>query len=255
MNVSTIVVSAFIVTGAAASQPNPTTFEVASVKATGEANRIVPGIPAGGFARFADGGRFSAINVNLAVVLRFAYRVKDLQISGGPGWVYSASPADHFDFEAKAEENTDPEHMRPMIRALLEDRFHLKTHREMKEMPIYALVLGKQGSRLHASSSEERADGRPIFEDGRNCGKYVATKLPVSALVEVLATPTRSIVVDKTGLQGEYDFTVEWNPSPLEDTGCPSIFTSVQQLGLRLEAQKGPVETIVIDHVEKPSPN
>ena len=246
---------AFTIAGAAAAQPISASFEVASIKPAGDPNRVVNGVAGGAFGGFPGGGRFSAVNVNLALVMRLAYRVRDFQVSGGPGWIYSASPEDHFDIEAKAEANTDVEHMRPMIRALLEDRFHLKIHQETKEMPIYALVVGKQGSKLHASSPEERADGRPIFEDGQKCGKYVATKLPISALVEILTTPTRSIVVDKTGLQGQYDVTLEWSPSPLEDTECPSVFTSVQQLGLRLEAQKGPVETIVVDHVEKPSPN
>jgi uncharacterized protein (TIGR03435 family) len=246
---------AFTMVGIASAQPASTRFEVASVKLAGDPKRVVNGIPGGAFGGFLGGGRFSAVNVNLALVMRLAYRVRDFQISGGPGWVYTGAPEDHFDIEAKAEENTDVEHMRPMIRALLEDRFQLKIHRETKEMPIYALVVGKQGSKLHQSSPEERADGRPIFEDGQKCGKYVATKLPISALVEILTTPTRSIVVDKTGLQGLYDVTLEWSASPLEDTECPSVFTSVQELGLRLEAQKGPVETIVIDHVEKPSAN
>ncbi len=239
---------------AVAQQPIPVQFDVASVKPTSDTGPVVAGMPLG-FAGFPGSGRFSASNASLMQIVMMAYDVRDFQISGGPGWINPSAPSDHFNIDAKVDGVTGVGRMRPMIRALLEDRLQLKIHRETKEMPVYALVVGKRGSKLHASSAEEQADARPVFEAGQRCPLYKATKMPISALTRLLTTPLGRIVIDKTNLEGEYDFALEWSPSPLEETDCPSIFTSVEQLGLQLEAQKGPVETIVVDHVEKPSAN
>ena len=268
------------------------TFEVASIKPT------APGGPGGGMIgiRMAPGGRFEATGVTAKLLIGQAYDVRDFQISGGPGWMTS----DHYDIVAKPESSSasdslspDPrkvtddqmktfqEQMRLRLQALLADRFQLKIHRETKELPVYALVLGKGGSKLQESKEgpagpndikgPDRARGRGMrMGIGQLSGQMVQMPFVVQVLSQQLGRP----VIDKTGLKGTYDFTLKWTPDqsqsggpfgdlppgvkapPPPDPNGPSIFTAVQeQLGLRLESQKGPVEILAIDHVEKPSEN
>jgi uncharacterized protein (TIGR03435 family) len=249
----TSVFAVVAIAGAWAQQPVSAQFDVASVKLARDTGPAVVGMPLG-FVGFPGGGRFSATNAGLMQIIAVAYDVLDFQIAGGPGWIGSSAAADHFDIEARAEGVTDIGRMRLMIRALIEDRFQLKIHRETKEMPVYALVV-KRGSKLLASSPEEQADARPFFEAGQKCPQYKATKMPISALTRALTTPLGRTVIDKTNLDGEYGFSLEWSLSPFAETDCMSIFSSVEQLGFQLEAQKGPVETFVIDHVDRPSAN
>jgi len=195
-----------------------------------------------------------------------AYNVRDFEISGGPGWINT----DRWDIEAKAEGvagRLPLDQFKPMLRVLIEDRFQLKVHREMKEMPAYVLSMGKNGSKMQPNSGEPGPDLR----GGR--GQWTAKKVPMAMVAQVLSNTLRRLVIDKTGLAGEYDFTLEWAPETGQGTAVggpppgpapeappaaegPSIFTAIQeQLGLRLDSQKAPVETIVIDRVEKPSEN
>jgi bla regulator protein blaR1 len=235
------------------------TFEVAAIKpnASGD-NRVM--------MRMQPGGRFTATGVTLRQLVAQAFNVRDFQISGGPGWMGS----EHYDINAKAEGLPDripPEQLRPMIRALLEERFQLKVHEERKEMPVYALVVGKSGAKLTPTSSPQG----PMMRMGR--GQLDGKKIPIAMLAQQLAQITGRNVVDKTGLDGEYDVTLNWTPEPGQgggpfagppspdavpaaDASGPSIFTAVQeQLGLRLESQKGDVPIIVIDRAEKPAEN
>jgi uncharacterized protein (TIGR03435 family) len=272
------------------------TFEVASIKPTapgGPGGRGMVGI------QMAPGGRFNATGVTAKLLIGQAYDVRDFQISGGPGWMGS----DRYDIIAKPENSStgdllpDPskvtgdqmktfqELQRLRLQALLADRFQLKIHRETKELPVYALVVGKGGPKLQESkadapSSDDFKDFKgPDRSRGRGMrmgpGQLSGQMVQLPFLTQVLSQQLGRPVIDKTGLKGTYDFTLKFTPDqsqggggpfgdlppgvkapPPPDPNGPSIFTAVQeQLGLRLESQKGPVEILVIDHVEKPSEN
>lgn len=233
----------------AASASSQQAFEVASIKpnASGD-NRIM--------IRMAPGGRFTATGITLKQLIAQAYGVRDSQVSGGPGWI----SADRFDIQAKGPDGmpdrVPPEVLRPMLRALVEERFQLETHKETKEMPVYALVPGKGGAKLTPSAAE----GQPQMRMGR--GQVSGKKVPMAMLAQQLAIVLGRNVIDKTGMKGDFDFTLEWTPEPGQggpppaDSSGPTIFTAVQeQLGLKLEADKGPVDIIVIDSVSKPTEN
>ncbi|HYL36545.1 MAG TPA: TIGR03435 family protein [Bryobacteraceae bacterium] len=159
------------------------------------------------------------------------------------------------------------EQFRDMLRALIEDRFQLKIHRETKELPAYALLVAKNGSKLAPAESE----GRGIRTGP---GSLSFKRIGMAGLAAQLSTQLGRVVFDKTGLTGEYAVTLEYAPEPGQggpealglppqaykappvDDNRPSIFTALQeQLGLRLESEKGPVEMLVVDHVEKASGN
>jgi bla regulator protein blaR1 len=233
----------------------------------------------------ADG--FSA-NTTLQALIRLAYGVEDNQISGAPKWVNS----DKYEVEAKmdgattaeldklSDDQSEPARER-MLQALLEDRFKLMLHRETKELPVYSLIVAKNGPKLQQTKPGEPdgdgrtgPDGRPavgghFMRMGR--GQLDGHSLGMADFVRLLTQQLGRTVVDKTGLRGNYNFTLKWTPDDSEPLGFkepaggqgsppdslgPSIFTAVQeQLGLKLESQKGPVEILVIDHVEKPSEN
>ncbi len=218
--------------------------------------------------------------VPLRGMITFAYDVRDFQISGGPGWVGT----ERFDVMARpdraAVDGPDDfakmnDHQRKTariqiserLRALLADRFQLTVHKEIKEQPIYALVLAKNGPKLQ-ETKETGTQQSMMTNRGRSQGHAI----PMEMLAQVLSGLMGRPVVDKTGLTGKYDFVLEWTPdagadaraqgfgdgitSPAPAPGGPTIFTALQeQLGLRLEAQKGPVQNIVIDRAEKPSEN
>ena len=268
-------------------------FEVASIK---------PDKSGSGMSRmrFTPDG-FDATNIPLQFLLREAYGVEDDQISGAPNWAGS----EHYDIEAKVDgadvaklSKLSFDQRRLMFQPLLEDRFKLKTHWETKELPIYVLVKAKSGAKLHEAKPDDTypdgikgPDGaaRPgrMMMMGR--GHVTGQGVPLTFLTRVLSQQLRRTVVDKTGLTGKYDFTLQWTPDesqgpmsqkqpaiqyadqgptfpkppgqPTDSTASAessgaSIFTAIQeQLGLKLEAQKGPVKVLVIDGVEKPSEN
>jgi len=270
---------------------NPT-FEVASVKP----NRSGPGPIRLGFA---PGGRFMATNVTLRMLIGVAYGapriLPDFQILGGPKWLES----ERFDIVAKADgdpkpgPNGPPPEMFLMMRALLAERFQLMVHSETKEMAIYMLVMaksdGQAGSQLHAASVDcaalmaaARARGGqppPPPQPGERpqCGirlfpgNMVAGGMPLAQLANTLSSlpAVNRVVVDKTGLTGNFDWDLKWTPDqmppaaealpgapplPAIDPNGPSLFTAVQeQLGLKLESTKGPVDVLVIDRAEHPT--
>jgi uncharacterized protein (TIGR03435 family) len=209
-------------------------------------------------------GTFTANGIDLKTLIGIAYEVQDFQISGGPGWLGS----DRFEINAKCEGdvNLTMEQYRPLLQALLADRMKLTFHRDSKELPIYALVVGKSGPKLKESDPNERG---PMMRMGR--GQLTGTKVPMAFLAKHLSRQLRRTVLDKTGLSGGYNFTLEWTPEPGQmmgpgepgpeaappsESSGPSIFTALQeQLGLKLESQRGPVEILIIDGVEKPSEN
>jgi uncharacterized protein (TIGR03435 family) len=217
-------------------------FEVASIKPS------PPG--SNGTSIGSPAGRFVARNASLKLLIVNAFNVRDLQIEGGPGWMDS----DRFDIDAKMTDNATAKQSYEMLQTLLADRFQLKIHRETREMSIYSLVVGKGGPKLSPAREDERS-----MAVGRGRGKLQFHRVSLSTLAQNLGGNLDRIVLDKTGLSGDFDFTVEWNPDltqPDADPSRPSIFTAVQeQLGLKLESTKGPVEVLVIESVQKPTEN
>jgi len=264
-------------TGSEAENPGAKTpaFDVVSIKP----HKV--GGNSGGWRWLPDG--LSIKDTTLKVLIGSAYGMFDDQISGAPGWT-----SDRFDVEAKMDDEAAaafqklPKEQQAtqrglMLQSLLADRCKLKIHYETKEHPTYALVIAKGGFKLKEADPNNTyangikvPEGRPraglmMVQDGKITGQAITT----SRLAAQLGGWLRSPVVDKTGLTGKYDFTLQWSPdegggmtmqgagrpTPSDDSG-PSIFTALQeQLGLKLESTKGPVEIIVIDHIERPSEN
>lgn len=254
-------------------------FDVASIKLNPQAHE--PGDNAApGFlksiAYSSRGGRFSMegpASTPLSLLIQLAYNVQEYQVLGGPSWVNSAG----YDITANAGNDSTFEQMRPMIRSLLADRFKLALRHETRELPVYELTTAKGGAKITALKAGSCAtldpDNPPPPPDPsrpriRYCGGIVrrmnsfeATAVPMPKLVELLSEEVGRTVVDKTGLTGNFDFQLDFVHDVLanNDAGAAtgtSIFTALQdQLGLRLESAKGPVEALVIDHVERPSAN
>lgn len=204
-------------------------------------------------------GQLAATNVTVRHVMWNAYGVRDDEIIGGPGWLAT----DRFDIIATIGGNPTQSETRQMLRNLLADRFKLKVHSAIQEVPIYALVVarpdGKLGPKLRPAEGP-CAEGR-VGGPGGGCGFKVGT----GSMAGRNATPARIAgelagfvgrrVIDRTGLTTGFDIELEWSPDFQNDAG-PSIFTAVQeQLGLKLESTRGPVEVVVIDSVERPSEN
>lgn len=221
----------------------------------------------------AGGRRLSAVGLTVKALVGTAYRVRDFQIFGGPSWANS----DRFDIEAKAEAVTDmtPERMPLLLQSLLADRFQLKIHTETRELPVYDLVIGKNGPKLRAvPDPEPPVPGTPELPPLRpgafqwRMGDMSGSTVPFDRFVGALSILLGRPITDKTGLTGFFEIKLQWAPdvgqgdgplqplpSPVDPSG-PSLFTAIQeQLGLRLESTKGPVEVIVIDSVQKPSEN
>lgn len=237
-------------------------FEVASVKERPRDSLImqVGGAPLG--------ARLNLQAMSLSDLVAWAYDVKIWQVTGGPRWADQSKdravldPATRrFDINAKAEGDGERprEEFRQMLRALLAERFHLGLHREPREIPVYALVPDKKGVKVRESGPE--AKGVLLMT---RSGRIVADGVEMKVLAGWFsnANGVERPVVDETGLKGRYDFTLEWTnplagPAGKDDAAAgPSIFTAMtDQLGLRLEPRKGPVEFLVIDRAELPDEN
>jgi uncharacterized protein (TIGR03435 family) len=260
-----------VVIRTAISQGQPSLeFEVASVRpaASNTVGSTIQGLP---------GGRLNIRNMSLKEIIVVAWRIQPFQVAGAPAWLDSA----HYDISAKSGDGANQSDLTLMLRALLVDRFHLKFHRETKELPIYSLVIAKKHGELGPGltestdrdcttdpSSRSVVEARKLF--GLQCGEMAAyggqiraVSIPLDRLTPRLSRLMDREVVNKTGLTANFNIHLEWTPerpqgdalSPPEVEG-PSIFTAIQdQLGLKLESQKGPVDILVVDHVEKPSAN
>jgi uncharacterized protein (TIGR03435 family) len=229
------------------------TFDVASIK-------LNMGGVGGGYPELAVGGRrFTATNQLILELIMFAYDASPLQISGIP----SAFFQERYDIVAACEQPMTKEQLPHMLRALLAERFHLSIHRELKKQPVYVLIPGKSGPRLLQTSHED--DKPSLRQSGYT---FTFTDAPISSLIRVLSQLTGRKVLDKTGLRGQYDFTLSYTPdrggagrqepnfSPAGDNLPDSVFTALrEQLGLNLEAQKGQVEFIVVDRLDRLIPN
>lgn len=218
----------------------------------------------------ADDTTFQARNVTLKHLLVNAYGIREGLLFGLPGWADSL----RFDINAKV---TDPdlktlrslsrEQRMAMLVPILTNRFHLKVHIEVKTLPVYELVVAKGGPKLTPSAvPPDAAD--PDHPGSGNMEVHNtdmrATGVTLSDLVGNLAFPLDRTVIDKTGLTGRYDFRLQWTADNVAtgaaDNGAtdapPNLFTAIQeQLGLKLQTAKGPVPTLVIDHVEQPTKN
>jgi uncharacterized protein (TIGR03435 family) len=227
----------------------PRAFEVASIK--------VHDGPLQSMGISTSGTRLTAEAETLNGLVMWAYNLKNYPIS----FARSISGDDVFyDIFAKAEGDALPTmaEFRQMLQTLLTDRFHLKVHREMREVLVYALVVGKNGPKF----KESAPDAIPASDTGVNGrNQYMkATKGTMEDLAHVLPVLVDRPVVDRTELTGTYDYRMEATPgfriNNNPELGDISVFTAVQeQLGLKLEPQKAPVEILVVDHIEKPSAN
>ena len=235
-------------------------FEVVSIK---------PSDPLSSNMRMGvgPGGGFEARGVTLRLLMQQAYNIRDFQISGGPGWIGTdkydivtkdeakgASEAD-LDNMTEAQRDEFQDRLLGKLQALLADRFQLKAHRETKELPVYELTVAKGGSRLQAAADDGGGSNLSSrrTDDGKSqiSGKH----FPIANMARFLSGQVGRTVIDKTGLSGKYDFQLTYAPDMGDITG-PSLFTALQeQLGLKLDAQKGPVEVVVVDSVEKASAN
>ena len=207
---------------------------------------------------------FRTVNLALRDLIQFAYGVPDSQILGGPAWIDSIQ----FDIDAKSDPAVDAElHALPteearrrkqlMVQALLADRFQLKIHLETRQLPVYALVVSKDGARFKPSMT----NGTTI-DTGRTHLHIAGSDDTIGILARELAQALGRPVVNQTGLSGRFDLNLRWTPddaaasAPSSPDVPPDIFTAIQeQLGLKLESTKAPVPVLVIDSVEKPSPN
>jgi len=238
--------------------PKPPAFEVASIKRNTSANER-PSLT-------INAGRVTIRNGPLRAIIRSAFGLQAFEVVGGPDWV----DTDGWDVNAKAEPGAERQPTGPMMQSLLADRFKLVAHKETRDLPVYALVFARQdhafGPKLHASSTDCQKEvgaliartGRPASPDAPPlCGiRSVSGHIELNAtrinpnFVRTLAPITGRSVVDKTGLTGVFDAELVWNDS---EEG-PSLFAAIQeQIGLKLEAQRGPVDVLVVDHVERPT--
>lgn len=227
-----------------AQQPQRLAFEVASVKPSGANDQLM--------FRLQPGGRYIATALTLKMLVANAYGVPLYRVTGGPGW----DDSDKFNIEAKVGIPLKPwpdsnAQLNEMQQSLLEERFKLAFHRETREETIYNLVIAKGGSKLKAAKEGER----PGFEMWG--GTIHSMAVPLEYLAGNLSRVLGRTVVDKTGLTGKFSYMVNYAPdNATPDDDRPSLFTAIeQQLGLRLESSKGPVEFLVIDHAEKPDAN
>ena len=258
-------------------------FEVVSIKPSRPGDNMVQ--------LFMSRGKFTTRGETTKALIEFAYDIKsDKQLSGGPSWISSQK----YDIEAKEEDavaeklqklafEEQAKQIRLTVQALLADRFKLKVSREIRDLPVYALVVAKGGSKLiPAQVPAPAADGtsppKKAFVGIRMMGpgQLGGTNINTGFLADVLSGQPElgRLVIDQTGLTGNYDWTLKWTPdlstpmlkgpdggrsladAPPPDSSGPSIFTALEeQLGLKLETRKGPVETLVVDSIEKPSEN
>lgn len=255
-------------------------FDVASVKPTAspDGQSLLQAVP----------GRLRMTNLALRRLILNAYGLQDYQLAGDPSWASS----EHYDIQATTAGNTSVQQMEgPMLQVLLEDRFKLTLHRETRQLPAFELAIGKGGAKLPLSKegsctpysvdSPPPAAAAPGQPNRNFCGLHLTVEglnrildgkgVTMAALAATLSRTYTSdlgrIVIDRTGLPGIFDVHLKWaldpvtgptspGAAPNPDLAGPSLFTALQdQLGLRLESSKGPVEVLVIDHIERPSAN
>ncbi len=235
-------------------------FEVASIKPS------KPGADGGGIKPMASGQGYIVEGAPVRLMILLMYHLNRNQLSGGPSWLDN----ELYDIEAKADGPHTVDELHTMFKNLLADRFKLQFHMDKKVLPAYALIVDRSGPKVKENPSAETFDV-PIRAVGRQ-GRLdiAATHSSMSYFVWFLSQFLEQPVVDLTGLSKFYDFTLEWTPpEPPPGLGAagggdaglplangPDLFTAVrEQLGLKLESRKLPVDVMVIDHIERPSEN
>ena len=285
--------------GVLAQAPNNPAFEVASVRSNKSTAQPSSRFPLGPGDAYVPGSLFSATNQPLVAYLRFAFKLSQGELLDVPAWVYD----EHFDIAARAAGSPTKDEMRLMMRTLLANRFNLKVHNERRTKPAFDLVLasaGKIGPQLRpntdagscAGSSTEQVTGaapkpRPIEPSSKSglqlpaipCGSVgqISASAPdkgriggksvtIDRIAAFLTNPFTGVdrqVLDRTGLTGTFDFSLEWSPEPAitllpnqaADSG-PGFFEALRtQLGLKLVATTAPADVLIIDHLERPNAN
>jgi uncharacterized protein (TIGR03435 family) len=255
-------------------------FDVASIKPVAPGARVIP-------SRSLPGGAIDLHNVTVEELMVNAWHIFPDQILGAPAWIRAAA----YDISAKPERAAKPGEVNLMVQALLRDRFGLAVHHETRNLPIYALVIATKDGTLGPSLIESKEGGCMVRIPGnpppprpdaakpatRWCGllmtrprKLSGAAVPIVVLAEQFALRLGRTVMDMTGLKGNYDIDLEWtsdegafpflegssDPVPPPDPQGQTILTALkEQLGLKIESRRAPVDVIVIDHVERPSTN
>lgn len=238
-------------------------------------------------------GRLVAEDLTLQHLMMVAYKVRDFQISGGPGWISSL----RYDIEGRTDGASGADPMFLMLQKVLEDRFALRFHYDTKEGPVYFLTISKGGIKMqkatcvpfdpdHFQPRANATDPPPVNQCSgilrRSTGLDQLLEARGLSMADSIGPASQSLagqlslslgrrVIDKTGLSGLFDVHLQWtepvaiglegsaavsNPPSTTDAAGPSVFTALQeQLGLKLESGRGPVDVLVIDHVEEPTPN
>lgn len=234
-----ILLLSYTQTATSQTQPSPT-FEVASVRPAPQAD------PNTGSWSPPGVGRFKASHVSLALLLQLAYGVDNSQIANKPGWLET----NLYDIDAKPEEgiHLTRDELKPRLQDLLHQRFHLVAHTETRSSRGYALVIAKGGAHLIPT----KADHFPGFRVNVSSGQMRGVNWSMTQLAKYLTPAAGFPVVDQTGITGSYDIGFSYNPQPDVDSNLPPLNIALEQAtGLLLKQEKVPVETIVIDSVDK----
>ena len=237
-------------------KPKRLTFDVASIRLSDPkaTNGMIKPLP--------EGHGYTAQNIPLKLIFSLMYRVPMRQISGGPEWFNG----DRYDIEARADGTYSVDDLHVMFQNLLEDRFNLKFHKDVREGNVYALSIDPAGLKMKPNDTPQDYN-IPINPSGM--GDFTGKRVPMPYLCWFLGQQVQRDerpVIDETGLKGDYDFRLHFLPDlppeiprdnlPAELLERPSLFDALRdQLGLKLVAQKGPVEHYVIDRLERPSAN
>jgi uncharacterized protein (TIGR03435 family) len=216
-------------------------FEVASVRAA-----PADADPSTGFWSRPGIGRFTASHVSLARLIQLAYGIDDSQIANRPGWMDTSL----YDVDAKPEEGVllTREELKPCLQRLLQERFHLAAHFEMRYGRGYALVVGQDGPNLKTAAPGHFAGERhPV-----STGHLHAYNCSMRQLAQYLSPPIGFSVSDQTGLTGSYDIDFDYNPKPESESDLPPLDSALKQAtGLLLRPQKIPIEMLIIDSIDK----
>ena len=222
-----------------AQRPIRPEFEVATVKL---APPLQPGQTYSANLGTARNGTVTLRNATLSDCLKFAYGIDSDSLIFGPDWIKSRDV--RFDIVGKTAPFTDRDNLLLMLQSLLADRLKLEVHEEQRPLQFYALVLDPRGTKLVVSNPDQSPTATI-----NSRGRIVNSRLFMSGLATLLSRSEHAIVIDMTGLEGPFDVRLEWDA---DDREGPTLFTAIQeQLGLKLESRKEPMDVLVIDHAEK----
>jgi uncharacterized protein (TIGR03435 family) len=265
----------------ARSQAPPPTGNASTKLPAYELAAIKPSKPGIGSRILFTADGVTATRFTLKAMIKMAYRINDDQITGGPKWIDS----DTYDLEAKVDSSEvaefsklDENQRSQMFQNLLTERFRLGIHRETRDLPVYVLTIAKNGPKVQEAKPGDTypdgfkgPDGKPFGHAGPMSwgnGRLTGQGIPLAQMAAALSQQLGRTVQDRTELKGNYDIKLEWTPDEPQrpqpgpenalatDSPSPSLFTAIQeQLGLKLESRKAPVEILVIDHAEPPPEN